>query len=74
LKLIDYHSIAWQDWDFFQDYFTISKDGGKKKKLNWVVKLNDIRNITHHPEKWPAEKEQVKFVREIHKHVIEIFI
>jgi DGQHR domain-containing protein len=74
LKLIDYHSIAWQDWDLFQEYFTISKDGGKKKKLNWVVKLNDIRNITHHPEKWPAEKEQVKFVRDIHKHVIETFI
>lgn len=63
LRLIDYHSIAFQDWDSFQEYFAISKDGGKKKKLDWLVKLNDIRNITHHPEKWPAEKEQVELVQ-----------
>ena len=74
LRLIDYHSIASHDWEYFQDYFTIDKDGGKKKKLDWLVKLNDIRNITHHPEKWPAEKEQVILVRKIHKHVMEKFV
>ncbi len=74
LRLIDYHSIASQDWNFFQEYFAIGKDGGKKKKLDWLVKLNDIRNITHHPEKWPAEKEQVELVRKIHKHIMEKFV
>jgi len=74
LGLIDYHSIAFQNWSLFQKYFTIGKDGGKKKKkLGWLVKLNDVRNITHHPEKWPAEKEQVELVRKIHKHVMEKF-
>lgn len=73
LRLIDYHSIAWQDWDLFEESFAVGMDGGKKKKLDWLVKLNDIRNITHHPEKWPAEKEQVEFVRMCHKHVIDNF-
>ena len=74
LRLIDYHSIASHDWNLFQEYFAIGKDGGKIKKLDWLVKLNDIRNITHHPEKWPAEKEQVELVRKIHKHVMEKFV
>ena len=73
LMLLDYHAIVSQDWNLFKEYFTISKDGGKEKKLNWLVKLNDIRNITHHPEKWPAEKDQVHLVRKIHKHVTEKF-
>lgn len=63
-----------QDWALFQDYFTINKDGGKKKKLDWMLKLNDIRNITHHPEKWPAEKDQVRLVRKVHKHITEKFV
>ena len=73
LMLLDYHAIVSQDWNLFKEYFTISKDGGKEKKLNWLVKLNDIRNITHHPEKWPAEKDQVHLVRKIYKHVTEKF-
>ena len=74
MLLLDYHAIVWQDWDFFKEYFTINKHGAKKKDLNWLVKLNDIRNITHHPEKWPAEKDQVHLVRKIHKHVTEKFV
>ena len=71
LRLIDYHSIASKDWNLFKDFFAIGQDGGKKGQLDWLVKLNDIRNITHHPEKWPPEKKQVELVRQIHKHVID---
>lgn len=74
LNLIDYHTIAHKNWSLFQKYFTIEKDGGKDKKLEWVKKLSNIRNITHHPEKWPAEKGQVQFIRKVHKHVLENFI
>ena len=74
LKILDYQAIASKEWILFQEYFTISKKGNKEKKLKWLVKLNDIRNITHHAEKWPAEKEQVQTIRKIHKHVMEKFV
>ena len=74
LKFLDYQAIAHQEWSLFQEHFTISKEGGKEKKLKWLVELNDIRNITHHAEKWPAEKEQVQTIRKIHKHVMEKFV
>lgn len=74
MKFLDYQSIANQDWSLFEEFFTISKDGGKKKKLSWLNNLNEIRNITHHPEKWPAEKEQVKFIRQVYIHVMEKFV
>ena len=74
LNLIDYHTIAHKNWALFQNNFAIDDDGGKDKKLEWVKKLSGIRNITHHPEKWPAQKDQVKFIRKIHKHVVEKFV
>ena len=74
LKFLDYQAIAHQEWSMFQEYFTISKEGGKEKKLKWLVELNDIRNVTHHAEKWPAEKEQVQTIRKIHKHVMQKFV
>jgi len=73
LLLIDYHSIASNDWNLFKDYYSFSKDGGKVKQLQWLVKLNEIRNITHHPEKHPASKEHVAFVREIYPKVMQQF-
>lgn len=67
---IDYYAIAYHDWELFQDYFSFSKDGGKDKQLKWVKDLNKIRQTTHHPEKWPALKEQVAMVREYYMKVI----
>jgi hypothetical protein len=75
LTTIDYHSIAWANWKgCFEEAFSLSSDGGKEKKLAWIKKLNSIRNITHHAEKWPATKEQVEFVRKIHATVLERFV
>ena len=72
--LIDYHNIAAYDWPFFKEFFSFLESGGKDKQLKWVKELNDIRNITHHSEKWPATKEQVATVREIYKKVMERFV
>lgn len=75
LYLIDYKTIAAFRWEeLFKKYYSFSKDGGKEKQLNWIVDLNKIRTITHHREKWPATKDQVSFVRDIHKKVIEKFV
>ncbi len=73
LVLIDYHTIAKDNWNLFKPYFSFSKDGGKDKQLYWLKELNKIRNITHHAEKWPANKEQVAKVREIHSNVMTQF-
>lgn len=74
IHIIDLQSIASANWDLFENYFTISKDGGKEKKLKWLVDLNSIRNITHHRPKWPAKKEEVNFVKEIYKVVMTKFL
>ncbi|MCX5824285.1 MAG: DGQHR domain-containing protein [Deltaproteobacteria bacterium] len=74
LTIIDYQSIAHENWGLFEKIFSMSKDGGKEKKLKWVAELSVIRNITHHVEKWPATKEQVKFVRDVHQFVMGNFV
>ena len=73
LDIVDYQSIAHSNWDLFEKAFSMSKGGGKDKKLKWVGELGVIRNTTHHPEKWPATKEQVRYVRKVHKYVMESF-
>jgi len=72
--LIDYKKIAYANWEILEEYFSLEEKGGKNKQLEWLDKLNPIRNITHHREKWPATKDQVKFVRELYKKVMEHFI
>ena len=74
LHLIDYKKIAFSNWEIFNKYFSFLEKGGKIKQLEWIDELNTIRNITHHREKWPVTKKQVKFVREIYKKVMEHFI
>jgi DNA sulfur modification protein DndB len=68
IDIIDFHTIATRHWKgFFDELFTFEKDGGKDKKLQWIQRLNAIRNITHHETKWPASKEEVAFIRDIYK-------
>lgn len=74
LTIIDYQSIAHENWTLFEKIFSMSKDGGKEKKLKWVHELSVIRNITHHVEKWPATKDQVNYVRDVHKFVMSNFV
>ena len=66
LNLINYRDIALRSWELFQPLFSLGEGGGKTKVTQWLIDLNKVRNITHHTEKWPATKEQVKSVREIH--------
>lgn len=74
MTTIDYLNIASANWrGCFEEYFSFTKDGGKDKKLAWVKDLSRIRNITHHEEKWPATKQDIEFVRDIHAKVFERF-
>lgn len=75
IDIVDFHTIASKNWKgFFDELFTFDKDGGKDKKLAWILRLNTIRNITHHETKWPASKEEVAFIRDIHKKGMERFV
>ena len=75
IDIVDFHTIASKNWKgFFDKLFDIdTQDGGKEKKLDWILRMNHIRNITHHETKWPASKEEVEFIREIHKKGMERF-
>lgn len=75
IDIVDFHTIAYKNWKgFFDELFTFNKDGGKEKKLEWILRLNAIRNITHHETKWPASKEEVMFIRDLYKKATERFI
>lgn len=74
LYLIDYKTIASANWELFREYFSLEKGGNKDNQLRWLVRLNEVRQSTHHPEKWPATKEQVALVRALHKKVVEKFV
>lgn len=73
LRLINYKDIALHNWELFQGYFSLEEKGGKSARTDWLVRLNAIRNTTHHKEKWPATKDEVRFVREIHRKVMDKF-
>lgn len=74
LTLINYRSIALDNWDIMEKAYSFTVKGNKTKKTKWLVDLNEIRNITHHAEKWPASKDQIKFVREVHRFVMEAMV
>jgi len=66
LHLINYREIVMANWELFEIKFSLAGSGrSKSAKTEWLVKLNEIRNVTHHRSKWPASKEQVRTVREI---------
>lgn len=53
LYLIDLRNIIFDNWDLFENVYTIDakQNDSKKKKLAWFDKLNEIRNKVAHPQK-----------------------
>lgn len=70
LDLIDYKtiSLASSHWSkIFQHYFVLDEQqGDKKKKVAWIVQLNEIRKIVSHPERGLLTTDQVDFVKKLH--------
>jgi DNA sulfur modification protein DndB len=60
------------NWDQFKDYYSFPEKDKRKKadQVAWLQRLILIRNITHHVEKGPLSKEQVAYVRQIHRLVL----
>jgi DNA sulfur modification protein DndB len=48
--LIDFRRITMENWSIFQDVLAYGK-GNKEKRTEWIVKLNELRNIVMHPAK-----------------------
>jgi len=71
--LINYRDIALHNWSLFEQYFSLVDRGSKSKRTEWLIRLNEIRNTTHHKEKWPAYKDDVQFIRDIYPKVIGKF-
>ena len=64
LYLINYISICHHNWNLFKEVISLDARNKDNKNANtkWIKRLNDIRNITAHPERGALNKEQVAFV------------
>jgi len=68
LSFIDWKDIINNNFDLFEEVFTIDakKHDSKKKKLEWFIKVNDIRNICMHPPRGGVSDNQLEMIIEIH--------
>lgn len=48
--------------------------GNRKARVKWVKELNDLRKITHHPEKGVLSVDQVGNVKELSVKVEKFFV
>lgn len=64
LYLKDYISIAANNWTIFAPYFSLLEKGGKDAQLDWMQKINKIRNKTMHPERGLVSQAELQFVRD----------
>jgi hypothetical protein len=51
LDLIDFRTIALNNWSLFQDSLGFGKTGNKEVKTSWMQKLNEMRKVVMHPAK-----------------------
>ena len=66
LMLVNYIDICHHNWDLFKDVISLGARNKYNKKANtkWIKDLNDIRNITAHPERGVLTTKQVAFVND----------
>ena len=64
LYLINYVDICKHNWDLFKDVISFGAKDKDNKGVNtkWIRDLNEIRNITAHPERGVLSTDQVAFV------------
>lgn len=67
LFLINYIEICYNNWDLFKDVVSLDATDKQNKKANtkWIKDLNDIRQITAHPERGVLSTDQVALVNEV---------
>lgn len=51
LDLVDFRTIALNNWPRFKDLLAFGQRGNKEKQTEWIVRLNEMRKIVMHPAK-----------------------
>ena len=67
LYLIDWWEIIYKNFDLLGEIFTLDAKPteGKKKRLAWLVKINEIRNIVYHPPQGGVSDSQLEYLTTI---------
>lgn len=67
VDLIDWQEIISQNFDLFGEIFTINakENDSKKKKLAWLVELNEIRKIVAHPPRGGISNTQLDYLTSV---------
>ena len=67
LYLINYVAICIYNWHLVKDVISLDVKDKDNKKVNtkWIKDLNEIRNITAHPERGVLSTDQVAFVNKV---------
>ena len=75
LYLINYIGICHHNWPLFRDVISLGESNKDNKTANtrWIKKLNEIRNITTHPERGVLTTDKVAFVNECVEKVEQYF-
>jgi DGQHR domain-containing protein len=71
--LIDYPAIVLykDNWEkLFKSHYNFYGKGKKGLLPRWITKINEARQVTHHAEKGPLDREDVEFVRKVHRLVL----
>ena len=59
--------IIESQWPLFAPFFEEEKGKGKSNSLKWLIRLNEIRNRTHHPLKLrhqPLNSDELRFLKD----------
>jgi len=69
LDTIHYKEIIESHWGLLGNFFTPPgmENESKKKKLEWLVKLNSIRKKYSHPQREPVTEEECNCLKEIYE-------
>ena len=77
LYLIHYQNICLYqgNWTIFKDVVSLGEKDrdNKQKNTKWIKEINDLRQITAHPERGPLNRSQVERVEEIYEKVMAYF-
>ena len=73
LYLIDYREICLANWNLMKEAISLGAKNRDNKRQNtaWIKRLNDLRNVTAHPERGPLDTQDVAWVRDLADRVAE---
>ncbi len=71
LYFINYVDICIYNWNLVKDEISLGAKDKENKKANtkWIKDLNEIRNITAHPERGVLSTDQVAFVNKCYEKI-----